>query len=221
MPTKKVYECRYTQSTIRIDGRLDEPAWKKAPTLDFYIPVTHKTPQSISHGKLLWDETHIYAGIKASDKDIWALHTERDSPTCNEDVLEVFLKPYEDQSAYYNFEINPLGTVYDAFNVRRGAGGPDDHRWNKWDCEGLLVGIDIKGSLNNWDDIDEYWCLEVAIPFASLATPQTPEYAATLRAGAGWGAFRCYEPLVVNDTTARLAPRTAPQPAPAYVQLIH
>jgi len=31
----------------------------------------------------------------------------------------------------------------------------------------------------------------MVVPFASLATPQTPEYAATLRAGAGWGAFRC------------------------------
>ena len=61
----------------------------------------------------------------------------------------------------------------------------------------------------------------MVVPFASLATPQTPEYAATLRAGAGWGAFRCCEPLVVNDTTARLTPRTAPQPAPAYAQLIH
>ncbi len=38
----------------------------------------------------------------------------------------------------------------------------------------------------------------MVVPFASLATPQMPEYAATLRAGAGWGAFRCCEPFVVN-----------------------
>ena len=38
----------------------------------------------------------------------------------------------------------------------------------------------------------------MVVPFASLATPQTPEYAATLRAGADWGAFRCCESLVVN-----------------------
>lgn len=172
MLAKEIYECRYAQGTIRVDGLLDKPAWKKAPTLDFYVPVTHATPQSLSHGKMLWDETHLYVGIKAYDKDIWAHHTERDSPTCNEDVLEVFLKPHKDESAYYNFEINPLGTVYDAFNVRLGAGGPDDHRWNRWNCEGLLVGIDIKGTLNKWDDIDEYWCLEVAIPFASLPSLQ-------------------------------------------------
>ncbi len=59
------------------------------------------------------------------------------------------------------------------------------------------------------------------VPFASFATQQTPEYAVTLRAGAALGASRCCKPLVVNDTTARLAPWPAPKSAPAYVQIIH
>jgi hypothetical protein len=168
MSNREPYECHHIREAMKIDGLLNEPAWEKAPTLDFHIPVTHATPQSLSYGKVLWDDRYLYVGIKALDKDIWGYHTERDSPTCNEDVLEVFLKPREDQGAYYNFEINPLGTVYDAYNVKRGAGGPDDHRWYQWNCEGLLVGIEIKGTLNKWDDIDEYWCLEVAIPFAGL-----------------------------------------------------
>ena len=61
----------------------------------------------------------------------------------------------------------------------------------------------------------------MVIPFASFASPQTPEYAATLRAGAALGAARRYEPLVVNDTTARLVPWPAPKVAAAYVQVIH
>ena len=61
----------------------------------------------------------------------------------------------------------------------------------------------------------------MVIPFARLATPQTPECAATLRAGAALGAFRRCKPLVVNDTTARLAPWPAPKAAPAYVTVIH
>ena len=61
----------------------------------------------------------------------------------------------------------------------------------------------------------------MVVPFASCATQQTHAYAATLRAGAALGAFRCCKPLVVNDTTARLAPWTAPKAAPAYVQVIH
>ncbi len=164
------YECKFTESQIQIDGLIDEPAWQEAPALEFYVPVSNATPQSISCGRMLWDEKHLYVAIKAYDKDIWGHHTERDSQTCNEDVLEIFLKPDKEQSAYYNFEINPLGTVYDAFNAKRGAGGEDHHRWSRWNCEGLLVGINIRGTLNRWEDVDEYWCLEAAIPFGSLPT---------------------------------------------------
>ncbi|MCK4416917.1 MAG: hypothetical protein KAV99_01965 [Candidatus Latescibacteria bacterium] len=55
--------------------------------------------------------------------------------------------------------------MYDAFNIRRQTAG-GDHRWSKWDCEGLKVGVHIEGTLNNPEDEDEYWQLEVAIPFA-------------------------------------------------------
>lgn len=164
------YECRFSPEPIRIDGLLDEQAWETAPVLDFHIPVTNAIPQGRSFGRLLWDAKYLYVGIKAFDKDIWGHLTERDSPTYKEDVLEVFLRPDLRGPGYYNFEINPLGTVYDAFSMRRNAGGPDDDRWKRWNCEGLLVGIDIKGTVNDWSDIDEYWCLEVAIPFAGLPT---------------------------------------------------
>ena len=45
----------------------------------------------------------------------------------------------------------------------------------------------------------------MVVPFAGFATRQTPEYAATLRAGAALGASRCCEPLVVNMTQPRAA----------------
>ncbi len=61
----------------------------------------------------------------------------------------------------------------------------------------------------------------MVIPFASLATPQTPEYAATRWAGAALGTSRCCKSLVVNDTTAHLAPWPAPKAVPAYVTVIH
>jgi hypothetical protein len=59
--------------------------------------------------------------------------------------------------------------------MRRTAGG--DHRWSKWNCESLKLGVEIKGTLNNWKDKDEYWQLEVAVPFRDLPTlgGQIPE----------------------------------------------
>ena len=164
------YECLYTSKPIEIDGQLDEPQWQRAKLIDFMIPVTHKKPLSKTEARILWDNDCLYVGFKAYDKDMYSYFTERNSHTCYEDVLEIFLKPIPTEEPYYNFEINALNTVYDAFNVKRGAGGPDHHRWNHWNCDGLRSAVVIKGTLNDWRDVDEYWQLEVAIPFADLPT---------------------------------------------------
>lgn len=166
---KESYNCIYITEKMKIDGLLNEQSWKKAETLNFYLPITHKKPLSKTEGKLLWDKDYLYVGFKAYDKDIWGYLKKRDSFTCREDVLEVFIKPELEKEPYYNFEINVLGTVYDAFNVRKNTAG-GDYRWSKWNCKGLKLSTYIKGTLNNCEDVDEYWQLEVAIPFSSLPT---------------------------------------------------
>ncbi len=170
MQKAQIYHCPYISEPINVDGLLDETAWQQAKPLSLVIPVSHQKPISKTEAKLLWDDNYLYVGFKAYDKDIWSYFTERDSTTCNEDALEVFLKPHLQENPYYNFEINALNTVYDAFNIRRNAGGDDHHRWSRWNCEGLKSAVHIKGTINNWQDVDEYWQLEVAIPFAELPT---------------------------------------------------
>lgn len=169
---KPTYFCPFITEEITVDGMLDEVNWKKAEILNFMVRVTDETPFSKTEGRLLWDDKYLYVGFKAYDKDIWSYLTERDSDTSGEDVLETFFKTDPSmKEPYYNFEINALGTVYDAFNhAKREAGGGWFHRWKMWDCEGLKVAVKIKGTLNNLQDADQYWQMEVAIPFASLPT---------------------------------------------------
>ena len=168
----KAYPCFYTDERIVVDGYLTEKAWEKAPVLDFFIPVSGKPAVSKTEGKILWNGECLYVGFKAYDRDIWGYFTARDSKTYFEDVLEIFIRPdlKTKFDSYYNFEINPLGTVYDAFNVKKNAGGDEAHRWERWNCQGLKVGVQIKGTLNNCADEDEYWQMEAAIPFAALPT---------------------------------------------------
>ena len=170
MKPKETYDCHYTARPIKIDGQLNEPQWRQADLVNFRIPVTLKDPLSKTEGRLLWDEHYLYVAFKAFDKDIYSYFTERDSPTCHEDVLEVFIKTHPEKEPYYNFEINALNTVYDAFNIKRNAGGEDHHRWSRWNCNGLKSAVLINGTLNDPKDIDEYWQLEVAIPFDELPT---------------------------------------------------
>ncbi|MHB0912613.1 MAG: carbohydrate-binding family 9-like protein [Armatimonadota bacterium] len=164
----KRVSCVHIDEPIKIDGLLDEPAWRKAEEIGLYVPVTHAEPISKTEARLMWDDEHLYVGFKAYDQDIWSYLTERDSTTCQEDVLEVFLQQDPAKEPYVNFEINALGTIYDAYNLKRNAGGSDHHRWAKWNCEGLKVGIFIQGTLNDPSVVDEYWQMEIAVPFAEL-----------------------------------------------------
>jgi hypothetical protein len=64
---------------ISIDGQLNEEAWKKASTLNFFVHKTHEKPLSRTEAKILWDEEFLYVGFDALDKDVWSYMTERDS----------------------------------------------------------------------------------------------------------------------------------------------
>lgn len=163
------YRCPFSSTPIAVDGEFKEPVWDKAKTITFVIPESFKEPISKTEAKIAYDKDYLYVVLKGYDKDIWAMLAERDSATCTEDVLEIFFKTASDKDPYFNFEINALGTVYDAYDAKRGAAG-NNKRWSQWNCNGLKVAVKINGTLDNWTDQDEYWILEAAIPFAELPT---------------------------------------------------
>lgn len=166
----KAYRCIYASKSPVINGNYDKKAWNRAQELELILPVSFKKPLSRTTAKMMWDRKCLYVVFKAYDKDVWSCMTGRDSSTWMEDVLEVFIKTHPKELPYYNFEINALNTVYDAFTLRRGAGGPWSHRWSRWDCRGLRSKVSVKGRLNDPSVEDEYWVLEMAVPFKSLPT---------------------------------------------------
>jgi hypothetical protein len=160
--------CKRALAPVIIDGKLDDAAWRDADVITFVVPVTHKKPLSKTEARVAWDNDYLYVSYRAYDKDIWSVFTERDSATFQEDCLELFVQPNPTRQTYYNFEINALGTIYDARNVGRDSGGFDHHRWALWNCDGLAVGIAIEGTINNWQDTDRCWQMEMAVPFAEV-----------------------------------------------------
>ncbi len=169
MKEAPVYPVRHIGGEIDVND-FGCPLWEKAEPARWYLAGTDKPPASLTEAGLLWSDSCLYARYKAYDRDIFALHTERDSRTCEDDVLELFFKTDPKGEAYYNFEINALGAVYDAYQPRRSfAGG--DHRWSRWNSEGLKAAVCVKGTLNDPSDEDEYWILQLALPFRDLEIP--------------------------------------------------
>jgi hypothetical protein len=147
---------------IKIDGRLDEPAWARAEAAaDFRqeepqegAPATEKTEV-----RILYDARNLYIGIRAWDSEprrINARELLRDADFANDDKIEILLDTYHDQRNAYRFTVTPLGTQQDALITDEATA--EDSTNTAWDTAWTSEGrIDKDG-----------WTVEIAIPLSSL-----------------------------------------------------
>lgn len=103
--------------------------------------------------------------FSAADDHVAATHLRHDAPLYEEDVLEVFLAP-GDPAVYYELEINPLGTLFDAR-----IDSPDGVRGTmradrSWTCEGLVGAIRSTIDSGGMRSVDTL----LRIPFAPLGS---------------------------------------------------
>jgi hypothetical protein len=159
--------CYRTASPVDVDGKLEEAAWRAAPWSDLFIDIQgHDRPRLATRVKMLWDAEHFYLAADLEEPDVWATLTKRDSVIFHDNDFEVFIDPDGDTHAYYELEVNALGTAWDLLLVQPYRdGGPAIHAW---DIAGLRVGVDVRGTLNQPGDRDERWTVEIAIPWEML-----------------------------------------------------
>lgn len=113
------YTSYRTSAAITIDGRLDEPSWRKAPKSPRFVDLVTGSPAPLdTRMAALWDEHNLYIGFWVEEPHIRAKFTERDSPIYMENDVEVFIAG---KDCYYEFEINALGTVYEVFFIWQDA----------------------------------------------------------------------------------------------------
>jgi hypothetical protein len=169
------YDCHFTNGKIVVDGRLDEKAWRTAPWSSAFVDIaTAKPALSFLHTrfKMLWDSNYCYIAACLFEPDIQSSLLHRDDTVYHDNDFEVFIDPDGDGLNYYELEINALGTVMDLFmNKPYNRGGKADMDWN---FKGLRRGVAVYGTLNNPDDTDSRWTVELAIPWRALGTRKPP-----------------------------------------------
>ncbi len=113
------YTCYRTSETLEIDGRLDEGSWKKAPRSPRFVDLVTGDPGPWdTRMAALWDDVSLYIAFWVEEPYVQANFTERDSPIYKENDVEVFIAG---KDCYYEFEINALGTIYEAFFIWQDA----------------------------------------------------------------------------------------------------
>ncbi len=144
---------------LRLDGRLDEPAWATADSiagLTQVTPVEGGTPASRTVVKVLANDREVVFGILAYGAPglpITSFNKSRDVDPGDEDYLRIVLDTFRDGRSGYVFSVNPGGARFDGLVVNQGQG--IDQNWDAiWEAATVRSGND--------------WSAEIRIPIRSL-----------------------------------------------------
>lgn len=180
-------------TSIKIDGKLDEPAWAKAADTGAFVNVGSGKPDKgfpvQGSAKVLWNDQALYVAFDVKDKDVIGgfKKTDKDPQLWTKDTVEIMIDPDGDgdNKDYYEIQVNPQNLVFDSrfddYNKPKGGkDGPFGHQ--DWSAK-LTSAVVVNGTLDKSDDQDVGYTVEMAIPWSSFdkAKKAPPELGDTWR----------------------------------------
>jgi hypothetical protein len=162
-------------ASVTIDGRLDEPVWRRAAVLtgfSQYLP-TDQRPSPDSTEILVWySPTAIYFGVRAFEPHgaVRAALADRDKISADDNV-EIHLDTFHEGTRAFIFVVNPFGVQADGTKNESGGyipgsnimpGQTDLSADFKWESKGRLTDFGYE--------------VEMRIPFSSLRYPDAREH---------------------------------------------
>ncbi|RKY83363.1 hypothetical protein DRQ09_10170 [candidate division KSB1 bacterium] len=148
------------EEKINIDGKLNEPVWKKAPKIELNYEISpgdNVPPEVKTEAFFLYDDNSLYIGFICYEKDMKKLRahiSERDKLP-NDDLTGLFLDTFNDQKKAYVFAVNPYGIQIDETWTSDNEDITYDMLWNS-------AGKILK----------DRWTVEIEIPFKSISFPE-------------------------------------------------
>ena len=143
------------RGAIRLDGRLDEPAWSAAPVTSAFTQIDPAEGQPASQRtevRVLYDDEALYVGVRLHDTGpVTARLGRRDMPLGDSDWFGLMIDSYHDHRTAFGFDVNPAGVKRDEVKTIN----DDDNSWDAvWD---VATSIDAGG-----------WTVEYRVPFSQL-----------------------------------------------------
>jgi hypothetical protein len=109
------YTAHRVYKAPKIDGKLDDVTWQRAPRSPRFRDLIHGN-ETIhdTRAAVLWDEEYLYVAYWIEEPNVEATLTKRDALIYNDNDVEFFIAG---KDAYYEFEINSFGTIYEVFFI--------------------------------------------------------------------------------------------------------
>lgn len=162
---QEVHVPRVTEP-LKLDGELTEDSWHHAPVTKF-LQADGTQSRPYNDVRFLWSSDGIlHVGLYASDLNIVTAGAGPDGPVWLGDAFHVvFLPPPEKPGVERSFWVGPTaqGAV-----LAEGEPGADGG-WSYVSQSASRAAIDMdEGTVDNNQDRDEEWVVELDIPLASL-----------------------------------------------------
>ncbi|MBS1669607.1 MAG: carbohydrate-binding family 9-like protein [Bacteroidetes bacterium] len=154
---------------IDIDGKDDEKVWAQAKWTEDFSDIETGVITGVNNRarcKMIWDDTYLYVYVEIKEANLWATLTKHDTEVFQDNAFEMFICPNGNNFNYVEFQINGFGTVWDLYlpkPYRNGGKG-----LTNWDIKGLKKAVRLNGSINNPNDVDTGWSIELAIPLNAV-----------------------------------------------------
>jgi hypothetical protein len=164
-------EAIYVKTLPKIDGKLDEPVWKKANPV---VLKENRSGRKVTDPNLLtqvlicYNDSTLYIAFICNDPDIWTNYTKRDEFLWQEEAVEVFIDVDDVPETYVEIEVSPANVLFDSYVVD--PENIDVQTTAQFNLAGIKTAVSLDGTLNMREDIDNSWTVEIAIPFRDLAT---------------------------------------------------
>lgn len=152
---------------FEINGQGDHAAWNQT---EWVTLTLHHGPASdlATQAKVLYSDSGLYFLMQSEDETLTATLTEDFTNLFNEDVVEVFLWPDEQDPIYFEYELSPLNYELPILipNLKESFYG-----WRPWHYEGerrTRHATSVQGGKKESMASISGWTAEFFIPYALL-----------------------------------------------------
>ena len=149
---------RKLSEDIKVDGVLDESAWKETPGIDSLTqvePHPFKPPTEQTKVWLAYDKDALYIAVLCEDRNpdqIVATEMGRDAMLGDNDNIEIILDTYHDRRNAYYFSTNAVGAMID--------GRISENQFPSIDWDGIWI---VRTHYADYG-----WSAEFKIPFKTI-----------------------------------------------------
>jgi hypothetical protein len=167
---KRYVAMKVKDGAIKVDGKLDEPAWSAAKSTGLFVNTMTGTPaEQAAEAKILYDDKNLYVAFDVKDTDIFAQMKNRDDTLWKEDCVELFIDWSGKGKNYVEIQVSPLGTIFDSFLPEYRKHWKDKKEYD-YDS-GTIAKVKVDGTVANRKDADKGWIVEMAVPLHKLKGP--------------------------------------------------